>query len=174
MKYKLIKRFPGSHPVGTIVEKHYPGPEKTHFCYKGTYTFGMSSLSFTRARDQIEGFEEFWQPLSKEWIIPNANLKIVYEGSSYVTLCYSNGNRSRIAFSIIQLLVNDPFKVDKVAGFNLKQIHVDESSLSYHNNMVTIPIGTEHVCYWVKEFTIGCTTVSYALVKEIYEWIKSN
>lgn len=174
MKYKLIKRFPGSLPIGTVVEKHYPDPKKAHFCYKGTYQSGTSPVSFTRARDQIEGFDEFWQPLNKKWTIPNKGLRLVYEGSSYVTLHYGNVKQAKIDFSTIQLLVNDPFKVDKVAGFELKQIHACASYLNYQNNLVTIPVGTEHVGSWVKGFEIGCTTISYELVKEIYEWIKSN
>ena len=174
MKYKLIKKYPGSVPVGTVVEKHYPNPGKPHFCYKGTYQSGVSTVHFSNVRDQVEGFEEFWQPLNKEWVISNRSLKLVYEGGSYVTLHYDNGNRVKIAFSTIQLLVNDPFKVDKVADFDLNRIYMHEviEPDSTEPSSFIIPIGEYHVEDFVEGYLIGCQYISYKFVKEIYEWIK--
>lgn len=176
MKYKLIKRFPGSPPLGTIVEQYYPDPDKEHFCYKGTYASGMSFISFTRARDQIEGFEEFWQPIFKSWKLDKKGLTAVYYYSDDNLILYTECTKHEISKETLCLLVNDPFKVDEVAGFKLNRIYMYEVIDSDSNllNSFIIPIGECHVEDFVEGYLIGCQYVSYKRVKEIYEWIKSN
>lgn len=59
MKYKLIKIYPGSPELGTIVEKGYTG-----YVPEG---HSKSLGSWSLANELVENYPEFWQPES-EWM----------------------------------------------------------------------------------------------------------
>lgn len=62
MKYKLIKIYPGSPVLGTVVEKGYTG-----YVPEG---HSNSLGSWSLMEGSVENYPEFWQPLSvydKEW-----------------------------------------------------------------------------------------------------------
>lgn len=59
MKYKLIKIYPGSPELGTVVEKGYIG-----YVPEG-HSKNLGSWSLSNAL--VENYPEFWQPES-EWV----------------------------------------------------------------------------------------------------------